>query len=62
VISSLVTDTSKSALNSTGLLRHSNPVTAPKHYTRALKESIRAAMEHIEDLAQQMAEGSGTVQ
>jgi integrase len=39
-ISSLVTDTSKNALNSTGLLRHSTPITALKHYTRAQKASI----------------------
>jgi integrase len=50
-ISSLVTDTSKNALNSTGLLRHATPVTALKHYTRAQKESIRKALEQIEDLA-----------
>jgi integrase len=50
-ISSLVTDTSKNALNSTGLLRHSTPITALKHYTRAQKESIRAALEQVEQLA-----------
>jgi integrase len=50
-ISSLVTDTSKNALNSTGLLRHSTPITALKHYTRAQKDSIRAALEHIETMA-----------
>jgi len=50
-ISSLVTDTSKNALNSTGLLRHSNPVTALKYYTRAQKDSIRRALEDIERLA-----------
>ncbi len=50
-ISSLVTDTSKNALNSTGLLRHSNPSTTLKHYTRAQKDSIRAALEHVEELA-----------
>ena len=49
-ISSLVTDTSKNALNSTGLLRHSTPITALKHYTRAQKESIRA-LEQVEQLA-----------
>jgi len=37
-ISSLVTDTSKNALNSTGLLRHSTPITALRHYTRAQKD------------------------
>ena len=36
-VSSKVTDTSKNALNSTGLLRHSTPITALKHYTRAQK-------------------------
>jgi integrase len=50
-ISSLVTDTSKNALNSTGLLRHSTPITALKHYTRAQKASIDAALEQIEELA-----------
>jgi integrase len=50
-ISSLVTDTSKNALNSTGLLRHSNPSTTLKHYTRAQKESIKAALEQVEAMA-----------
>jgi len=50
-ISSLVTDTSKNALNSTGLLRHSTPITALKHYTRAQKESIKAALEQVEKMA-----------
>jgi len=55
-ISSLVTDTSKNALNSTGLLRHSTPITALKHYTRAQKESIRAALDTIEQMAMKPAE------
>jgi integrase len=50
-ISSLVTDTSKNALNSTGLLRHSTPITALKHYTRAQKDSIAAALKTVEELA-----------
>jgi integrase len=50
-ISSLVTDTSKNALNSTGLLRHSTPVTALKHYTRAQKSSIEAALKTVEEMA-----------
>jgi integrase len=50
-ISSNVTDTSKNALNSTALLRHSTPVTALKHYTRAPKESVEAAMQQIEQQA-----------
>lgn len=50
-ISSKVTDTSKNALNSTGLLRHSTPITALKHYTRAQKESVEAAMKQIEQTA-----------
>ena len=50
-ISSRVTDTSKNALNSTGLLRHSTPITALKHYTRAQKESVEAAMKEIERAA-----------
>jgi integrase len=50
-ISSLVTDTSKNALNSTGLLRHSTPITALKHYTRAQKSSIEAALKTIEKMA-----------
>lgn len=57
-ISSLVTDTSKNALNSTGLLRHSNPVTALKYYTRAQKDSIRRALEHVEELAKQPEGGT----
>jgi integrase len=50
-ISGNVTDTSKNALNSTGLLRHSTPITALKHYTRAQKESVEAAMRQIEPKA-----------
>lgn len=50
-VSSKVTDTSKNALNSTGLLRHSTPITALKHYTRAQKDSIEAAMKQIEEMA-----------
>jgi integrase len=50
-ISSLVTNTSKNALNSTGLLRHSNPSTTLRHYTRAQKESIKAALEQVEAMA-----------
>ena len=50
-ISSLITDTSKNALNSTGLLRHSTPVTALKHYTRAQKGSILAALKTVEEMA-----------
>ncbi len=50
-ISSLVTDTSKNALNFTGLLRHSTPITALKHYTRAQKESIAAALKTVEEMA-----------
>jgi hypothetical protein len=50
-ISSLVTDTSKNALNSTGLLRHSNPVTALSFYTRAQKDSITAALKTVEEMA-----------
>jgi hypothetical protein len=55
-ISSLVTDTSKNALNSTGLLRHSTPITALKHYTRAQKESIAAAMKTVEEMAKKPLE------
>jgi integrase len=50
-ISSLVTDVSRNALNSTGLLRHSSPVTALRHYTRAQKDSIRTALEQVEQMA-----------
>lgn len=50
-ISSLITDTSNNALNSTGLLRHSTPITALKHYTRAQKSSIEAALKSVEKLA-----------
>lgn len=55
-ISSRVTDTSKNALNSTGLLRHSTPITALKHYTRAQKDSIAAAMKTIEEQATELIE------
>jgi integrase len=55
-ISSRVTDTSKNALNSTGLLRHSTPITALKHYTRAQKDSIAAAMKTIEEQAAEIIE------
>jgi len=55
-ISSRVTDTSKNALNSTGLLRHSTPITALKHYTRAQKDSIAAAMKTVEDDAAEIME------
>ncbi len=55
-ISSLVTDTSKNALNSTGLLRHSTPITALKHYTRAQKSSIEAALKTVEEMATKPAE------
>ena len=55
-ISSLVTDTSKNALNSTGLLRHSTAVTALKHYTRAQKSSIIAALKTVEDMAAEESE------
>ena len=50
-INSLITNTSKNALNSTGLLRHPTPITALKHYTRALKESIKAALKQVEEMA-----------
>jgi hypothetical protein len=46
-----VTDTSKNALNSTGLLRHSTPITALRHYTRAQKDSIKAALQTAEEMA-----------
>src|SRR5205807_995993 len=50
-ISSLLTNTSKNVLNSSGHLGHANPATTLKHYTQAQKDSIRAALEHIEELA-----------
>ena len=53
-ISSRVTDTSKNALNSTGLLRHSTPITALKHYTRAQKDSVAAAIKMIEEQAAEL--------
>jgi len=55
-ISSLITDTSKNALNSTGLLRHSTPITALKHYTRAQKSSIEAALKTVEEMAKKPEE------
>ena len=54
-ISSKLTDTSKNALNSTGMLRHSTPVTALKHYTRAQPDSVLAAMKTIEGQAAEIA-------
>ncbi|HXY14710.1 MAG TPA: site-specific integrase, partial [Terriglobales bacterium] len=54
-MSSLITADSKDALNATGLLRHSTPITALKHYTRAQKDSIVAAMRQIETKALAMA-------
>jgi integrase len=50
-ISSLLTASSKDALNSTGLLRHSNPMTALQHYTRPNKDNIATAMREIERMA-----------
>jgi integrase len=50
-ISSLVTGNG-SALNATGLLRHSTPITALKHYTRAQKSAIVTAMRMVEEQAQ----------
>jgi integrase len=61
-ISSRVTDTSKNALNSTGLLRHSTPITALKHYTWAQKESIEAAMKQIEQQAAELMAKKEVVQ
>lgn len=62
-ISSLMTDSSKNALNSTGLLRHSTPITALKHYTRAQPDSVRAALEVIEEKAAEItAKNKETVQ
>ena len=62
-ISSRVTDTSKNALNSTGLLRHSTPIIALKHYTRAQKDSVAAAMKMIEEQAAElMAKQKETIQ
>jgi hypothetical protein len=49
-------NTSKNALNSTGLLRHSTPITALKHYTRAQKDSVYAALTQIEAMAQELAD------
>jgi hypothetical protein len=45
-----------------GLLRHSNPTTAPKHYTRAQKDSIEAAMKQIEQKALDIMAKAETVQ
>jgi hypothetical protein len=42
---------SNNALNSTELLRHSTPITALKHYTRARKASIVAALKAVEQMA-----------
>ncbi len=53
-ISSQVTDNG-SALNATGVLRHSTPITALKHYTRAQKSSIVTAMLQVEAQATLLA-------
>jgi integrase len=47
-MSSIMTAESKDALAATGLLRHSTPITALKHYTRAQRDEIVAAMQQIE--------------
>jgi integrase len=49
-IASLMTDKT-TALNATGLLRHSNPATTLKHYTQAQKDAVRAALQKIEAIA-----------
>jgi integrase len=61
-ISSLITDSSKNALNSTGLLRHSTPVTALQHYTRAQPDSVRAALELVQEMAAAEKGGKETLQ
>jgi integrase len=62
-ISSKLTDTSKNILNATGALRHSNSGTTARHYTQPQKESVAAAMKHIEELALElMAETEETIQ
>jgi len=62
-ISSKLTDTSKNILNATGALRHSNSGTAARHYTQPQKESVAAAMKHIEELVLElMAETEETIQ
>jgi hypothetical protein len=55
-ISSLVTDTSKNSLNSTGLLRHSDPATALSFYTRPQKASVEAALKVAEEMATKSAQ------
>jgi len=47
-ISSHITDKSKNALNSTGMLRHRDATTALKHYTSAQQESVERAQLDIE--------------
>jgi integrase len=51
-ISSLMTGVSKNPLNSTGLLGHSNPATALEYYTTPQADSIDAAQDQVEELAQ----------
>jgi integrase len=50
-LASLITDTSKSAANSSGMLRHKDLATTLKYYSRAQKESIEAAQREIEKMA-----------
>jgi len=62
-ISSKLTDTSKNILNATRALRHSNSGTTARHYTQPQKESVAAAMKHIEELVLElMAETEETIQ
>jgi hypothetical protein len=50
-ISSLVTSSSNNVLNSTGLLRHSNPSTTLRHYTQSNQQEIEAALKTVEAMA-----------
>lgn len=47
-ISGHITDKSKNALNSTGMLRHRDTATALKHYTSPQQESVERAQLEIE--------------
>jgi integrase len=50
-ISSLLTNSSRNIQNATGILRHANSATTLRHYTQPQKESMKAAMKVIEEMA-----------
>jgi integrase len=55
-LSSLLTDSSRNIQNAAGILRHSNSSTTARHYTQPQKESMKAAMKAIEEMAAKLEE------